>query len=182
MKNKHSKILVAWNAVGFNLAWWGCIFGVKWQMPYLGPVLMLLFLLIHFKTIGRGKREILFVMLAGLLGTVVDSLKATTGLVGYAGGYGSLYWLAPLWITAMWTGFAALLHHSLGWLKGRLLVAFIMGAVFGPLSYLTGIKFEVLQFGQGKTLSIFILAVVWGLAIPFLYFLSERMNVRGQHV
>lgn len=172
MQGKPTKTLVLFNALGFNAAWWLCLLGVKWAMPWLGPVAMLLFLAIHFRYLAYGKREFYLLLSVALLGTMVDSTKAFTGLIEYRGGYG-IAWLAPLWITAMWVGFAALLNHALGWLRGRYLLAALLGALFGPLSYITGVNFNILEFQMPKAVSIAVLAAVWAVAVPLLFLMSN---------
>jgi len=169
-----SKKKILYNALGFNLVWWGCVFGVRWELPWLGPALLALYLVVHLRFFSLGRKEAIFLLVAGLIGTLVDSLKATSGFISYEGGYG-VGWITPLWITAMWVGFAALLNHSLAWLKGRLILAAVLGMVFGPPAYLTGSKFGVLTFGVEQGFAIIILAIVWGLAVPMLVFMAEKM-------
>jgi uncharacterized membrane protein len=81
----------------------------------------------------------------------------------------------------MWVGFAALLNHALGWLRGRYLLAALLGAVFGPPAYLTGVQFDVLAFNVERWQAIAILAVVWGTAVPALLMLSEKLLGRPSH-
>ena len=72
----------------------------------------------------------------------------------------------------MWLGFAATVNHSLRWLDGKWIFAFLLGAVFGPLSYLAGLKFGAINF-QISVFTIVILALVWGIVIPLLYHLNR---------
>ncbi len=181
MTTRSLKIRIIANALGFNLAWWGCVLGAKWAMPWLGPAIMAAFLFFHFRFLGHGKREALFILLAGLFGTVVDNLKAGLGLIDYSGGWPGLEWLAPLWITAMWAGFAALLNHSLGWLRERYILAFLLGALFGPPSYLTGVKFDVLHFNLSTLNTVLILAGVWGSALVLMVWGTKALNIGGRH-
>ncbi len=177
MRFTKKKIYTIINAVGFNLAWWTCVLGVKWSLPWLGAVMMAIYLLIHLRILGLGKREMLFIMVIGAAGTVVDSVLATTGVIHYEGRWPIVNWLAPAWIIAMWAGFAALINHSLKWLKGRYILAFLLGAIFGPPAYFTGVKFDVLEFHLASPTMIAILSMVWGLSIPAMVWLSQRMNV-----
>ena len=57
------------------------------------------------------------------------------------------------------------------------MLAFVMGAVFGPLAYLTGVKMGVLTFGPSQPMAVAILAAVWGIAVPMIYLLSNRLQV-----
>jgi hypothetical protein len=74
----------------------------------------------------------------------------------------------------MWIGFAATINHSLAWLNNKWIMSFALGAIFGPLSYYTGIKFEALHF-EISVLTISILALLWGVVIPYLYYLNGKV-------
>lgn len=174
LENSLKKIF---NAAGFQGAWWLCVLGALWGLPYLGPIVMLIFLTLHMLILGKGKNELLFLFLMALIGTIVDSIKSTSGFISYMGGYDTVKILAPLWITAMWVGFASTINHSLSWVHGRYFFAFILGAVFGPLSYILGVKLQALSFNYGIIASSIILAIVWGIAVPFMYWFSNQLGL-----
>jgi len=160
------------NIIGFQTGWWSCVLGAKNGYPYLGPIVMAVFLFIHFTTLENRNKELMFIALVGLIGTVLDTVLLQTNLVEYQGAY--INSIAPLWITAMWVGFAATVNHSLVWLKNKLVMSFAIGAIFGPLSYFTGIKFEALYF-EVSLLTISVLALLWGVVVPSLYYLNGEI-------
>ncbi len=176
-----NKSLVIANALGFNAAWWACVLGVKYAIPWLGPLMMAGFLFFHFRFLGYGSKEGLFIVFVALAGTGVDSIKSSLGFISYDSGWPGAIWLAPLWITAMWAGFAALINHSLNWLKGRYLLAFILGAVFGPPSYMAGVRFGVLHFNLPTMTTVLVLAAVWGTAVLAIVWLSQKMMIGANH-
>jgi hypothetical protein len=63
----------------------------------------------------------------------------------------------------------------MGWLKGRWALAVIMGAVFGPLAFIGGERLGAVVF-LDSTLSIITLSVGWGLLMPLLLWIAERIN------
>ena len=160
------------NIIGFQTGWWACVLGTKNGYPHLGPLVMLIFLSIHFARLEIRNKELLFATLVGLIGTFVDTVFLQTNLIEYQGVYTDN--IAPLWITAMWIGFAATINHSLAWLNNKWIMSFALGAIFGPLSYYTGIKFEALHF-EISVLTISILALLWGVVIPYLYYLNGKV-------
>lgn len=173
----NSSLKKIFNALGFQGAWWLCVFGVLWGFPYLGPIAMLIFLVSHMLLMGKGNSEFIFLILIAMVGTVVDSLKASSGFISYMGGYGSVKIIAPLWITAMWAGFAATINHSLYWIHNRYYLAFIIGAVFGPLAYMVGVKLQALSFNYSVFTSAIVLAAVWGISVPTMYWLSKKLGL-----
>ena len=167
-----SKYKNIFNIIGFQTGWWACVLSMKNGYPYLGPLVMSIFLFFHFIKLENRNKELLFVLLVGLIGTFVDTVLLQINIIEYRGGYTDS--IAPLWISTMWLGFAATINHSLGWLNNKWILSFTLGAIFGPLSYFTGIKFEALQF-EISALTISVLALLWGGMIPYLYYLNEKI-------
>ena len=178
LRNSLEKIF---NAAGFQGVWWLCVLGALWGVQYLGPIAMLIFIAIHMLIIGKGKNELLFLFLIACIGTIVDSIKLTSGFISYMGGYETIKIIAPLWITAMWVGFASTINHSLGWVHGRYLIAIMLGVIFGPLSYILGVKLQALTFNYSVIASSIILAIVWGTAIPLMYLLSNKLGLSSSN-
>lgn len=179
MNTRSETLKIGFNAVGFQTAWWLTVLGIVMDYPLLGPLAMTLYLVADHYSFTKGRPETLLILSAMLAGTIADTIFSFTGLLSYAGGYSFAPSLAPLWITAMWGGFAATLNHSLGWLKNRTVLAFIMGAVFGPLSYTAGAKFDAIVFNQSLGLTVIILGLFWGIAIPGLVKLYSVFEKRG---
>ena len=178
MESGKTRILkLGLNAVGYQAVWWTSVVGVIINQSFIGPAVLLLFLTLHFSSQPIQRSEMLLLVVAGLIGTVIDSMKSATGLIIYEGGLTTIPWLAPLWIVAMWIGFAATLNHSLGWLRGKYLVAFLLGAIFGPLAYLSGRSLGVMEFNFPTSVTIVALAIIWGTALPLLYWLHENFKV-----
>jgi len=169
------------NGIGFQLAWWSTVLGVINGIPYLGPLVMSFYLLMHLKFIGQPCYEIALIITAGLIGTLMDTVLNLTGLVSYQGTYPFLVWAAPLWITTMWMGFAATLNHGLSWLTRRPWLGFILGAVFGPLAYLTGARYGAIQITGALEITLVLLALLWGLMIPALSYVSKSLKQGANH-
>ena len=55
-----SKIKSIINIIGFYICWWGCVLGAANGLPYLGPVLMILFLIINSSCEGFMACDVLF--------------------------------------------------------------------------------------------------------------------------
>ncbi|MCF7827157.1 MAG: DUF2878 domain-containing protein [Candidatus Marinimicrobia bacterium] len=179
MNTKTETLKIGFNALGFQSAWWLSVLGIVAGYPWLGPLVMTLYLVADHYSFTKGKPETLLILSAMLAGTMADSIFSASGLLSYGGGYSLAPALAPLWITAMWGGFAATLNHSLGWLKNKPLLAFALGAIFGPLSYMAGAKFDAIVFNQSFGLTVIILGLFWGLAIPGLIQLNTYLERRA---
>ena len=169
------------NIILFQLCWWVCVLGTANNLNYIGPICMLIFLVLHLFYMNPNLEETKFVILIGLFGTLVDTGLAGTGFISYEGLYtNNTKYFAPLWITAMWAGFAATVNHSMYWLSDRPVSAFLLGVVFGPLSYITGARLGVIHFHSSILNIIVILAITWGISILIIFgFNSRLLNHQG---
>ncbi len=180
MKTQSKALKLGFNAVGFQSAWWLTVAGIVMGYPFLGPLAFTVYMLVdHLSLTRKNLAEAQLILGAMLAGTIADTIFTMTGLLSYAGSYSFAPMLAPLWITAMWGGFAATLNHSLSWIKPKPFLGFILGAIFGPLSYMAGAKFDAIQFNMDTTLTMVILGLFWGVAIPGLVKLYEVLDRRA---
>tara|TARA_B100000686_G_C16060091_1_gene604199 strand:- start:8 stop:526 length:519 start_codon:yes stop_codon:yes gene_type:complete len=164
------------NLFGFQIGWWSCVLGVKNDLYYLGPIVMAIFLLLHYLFHPANVLiEFKLILIFSLIGTLADSILAFSNVLKYHGGY--LTYFAPLWITAMWAGFTATINYSMGWLKRKLFLQIISGLVFGPLAYITGQKFDAIVFNISFINTCIIIAIIYGISLPLVYHLNTRMGL-----
>ena len=173
----NSKIKNIINIIGFNIGWWACVLGAANDLPYLGPVVMILFLIVHHYLFVSDIQEIYLVLIIGAIGTITDSLLFLSGSFIYAGAYSNEILIAPMWITAMWAGFSATVNHSMSWLKDKWLLMVICGIVFGPAAFFTGEKFGAIEFHLSALFSVLVIAIVYGILMPAIYFLNRHLGL-----
>jgi hypothetical protein len=162
------------NFAAFQIGWFSSVLGAAQQMPWLGPVAFLLVLAIHLRFARRPQVEIGLVITCGVIGLVFDSVLVAAGWVTYPSGlFNEL--LAPYWIVTMWMLFGTTLNLSMGWLKGRPLLAALLGAVGGPASYVAGQKLGGIVFLEFVP-AIIALAIGWAVFMPILMALAERFD------
>ena len=165
------------NIIGFQSVWWGCVFGTMYNYFYLGPLLAIIFITIHMKHIDIQSNELKLILYISILGTIIDTSFIYTNLLHYEGGYSHNFPIAPLWITSMWAGFAATLNHSMSWLKNKYLTSMLLGVIFGPLAYISGQKLGVIHFLSSYDVTMAVLAILWGLAMPTMYLINDKLNI-----
>jgi len=162
------------NLAASEAGWFACVSGAANGLPWLGPLVVLGLILMHLRLSKRPGPEIRLILSAVLIGLIADSLLVVTGLVSYPVGT----WLegfAPYWILAMWALFATTLNVSFKWLRGRNVLAAVLGAIGGPLAYLAGKELGAITFND-QTLALAALAVIWAAAMPLLMKLAVRMD------
>jgi FtsH-binding integral membrane protein len=157
------------NVLGFQAVWFASVIGAAKGLPWAGPVAVAIYAAAHFARTPDRRGDLRMLAIALGLGVVVDSLLAATGVLAFASPWPSAH-TAPVWILAMWAGFALTLNHSMAFLRGRWLAAFLFGAVGGPLAYWGASRgFDAVTFSQGLPVAVAALAVTWGIAMPALY-------------
>ena len=170
MNGKRMKVL---NAILFYIIWWGCVLGIKYSHNYLGVLLTIFTGIIHLNSVLNPKYEIKLILSVGLLGLLVESFHLHSQVLEYNGYIYLNSLFPPLWILCMWLGFAATLNYSMFWMKDRWILMVICGAIFGPMSYIAGLKLGVLSFNFSYILSVIIIGTTWGISIPIMYYINQ---------
>lgn len=162
------------NLVAFQVAWLSSVIGGAQQMPWLGPVSVLLAVTLHLRAARKPFEEVLLILCCGLVGACFDSILVTMGWVTYKAGLFSEY-LAPYWIITMWMLFATTLNVSMRWLRGKPKSAALLGFYGGPASYIAGQALGgIIIVNQIAALSM--LAIGWAIMMPILMWLSENLD------
>lgn len=154
------------NAVLYQAGWLACVVGGnRWALP-AGAVILVL----HWRLLGRGAREWMFIGGAALLGLAMDLGWQRLGLIAFhEGGAPGV----PPWLVMLWLLFATTLLHSLAWLQTRLWLASVLGAVAGPLSYFAGLEVGAASSTLPHWQVALAMAPGWLLLLPLLAFLAR---------
>lgn len=164
------------NFILFQVAWFACVLGGAHQIPWAGPVVVAVVAAYDVSRAPDPKAELSLLAIAAGIGLMFDSALAATGWLSYPSGQ----WhplLAPYWMVALWVAFATTLNVSMNWLKGRRLLAFVFGAVGGPLAYLAGSKLGGVTF-HDPVMALTALALGWAIITPVLVQTAQRLNGR----
>ena len=159
----------------YQAGWFACVLGGAHGFPWLGAGIGLGLLVVHFVLCREPGKEMVTVLLIGSAGTLADSIQAFFGVFVFPAGYWS-EWAVPLWISVMWLQFATLFHFALGWLSGRYLLAVLLGALGGPMAFVTGERLGAAVFPKGYGFSLSVLAVVWAFILPVSTFIADRFR------
>lgn len=165
------------NLVAFQLGWLACVLGGAHGWPWLGVGVMGLVVALHLVSSGSPVRESVLMVSLGCIGALWDGLLARLGFLEFPSGM-FLPWLAPVWIIALWVGFATTLNVSLSWLQGRWYWALLFGAVGGPVAYWAGMKLGGVRIPD-PVAGFAVLAGGWSFLMPFASWLAYRLRGEG---
>ena len=162
------------NFAVFEAAWFACIVGVAHGQPLWGTAAVVAAVAWHVAISARPATELALAGALCAIGLVAESIMVAFGHVAYPGGQ-PVAWLAPYWLVALWGEFAIALNVTLRWLKRRPLLAAALGAVFGPLSFLGGVRLGAARFVD-EPAALAALAVQWAVLMPLVMALSDRFD------
>ena len=162
------------NFVLFQLGWFACILGAANGWTGAGTAAVGAVVAWHLLRAPQPLEELKLVAAATGIGLVWENALMYAGLVRFVSGY-AFDALAPVWILAMWALFATVLNVSLRWLKGRWLLAVLLGAVAGPASYYAGVRLGAAVLPQ-PVAALIALSVGWAVLTPMLLLAAQRWN------
>lgn len=154
--------LISWTpAVWANIGWFGCIYFAKTDFPWLSLVFPLFAWILIFKLETIKWAESLNLLLWATVGILFDGLVHHFGLIRFASQDTAF---VPIWLVSMWLLFVAVFPLTRKLLSSKLLIAAVLGIIFGPLTYKSGEVFDVMYFTSSWTFAAF--SIFWGLYFP----------------
>lgn len=153
-----------------------CYQGVLRGLPYLGPVTILLLAVIKFSVQKERRSEVTLVAIVTVLSFILESLLISIGIYTPAPGTRFIIPapLAPFWILALWVNFALRIKDYMWFMKGKPVVHFVTGFVFGLIIFnsVNRLGLGTLNYG---IVSLFIGSFIWGAFIPVLYYIADKL-------
>jgi hypothetical protein len=166
------------NFLLYQIGWFAIVIGAGIGRPWLGGGISAVLVVVHYVMVEQRSRHLLLGAVAGLVGVALDSFQLALGVFEFPSGAVS-QWLVPPWIAVLWIQFATILPFCLRWLSGRYGLAAALGLVGGPLAFYAGERFGAVLFLEPRGFHYLILGMVWGVALPALVFLSDRIVACG---
>ncbi|WP_319549908.1 DUF2878 domain-containing protein [Desulfogranum marinum] len=130
-----------------------------------GGILLLLIHLIFSPVRGADLRMMGFLLFTGLL---VDGTLHQVGFISFT----VTGFPIPFWLMVIWLGLAITPHHSLAWLKHRLLLSMFFGAMGGPVAYWAGTRLGAATFNYALLPSLLSLSLIWAILWPVVMYFS----------
>lgn len=165
------------NALAFQCVWLACVAGAGRGHAWSGPLALLVFAAWQLSVSRTARADAQLMVLAALVGFVVDSAWIWFGWMQFAQPWPSVH-AAPVWIVALWMAFALTLNHSLAGLKPHPWPAALLGVLGGPLAYLVAADaWDAVVLGEPRWQPLLALAIAWGLLTPALLACATRLQL-----
>lgn len=167
-----SKVVL--NYVLFQVGWFACVLGAANHFPWVASLFVLVIVFLQINGAPKQKSEWLLMLVAATIGGFVDQVLLSNQFVAYnANGWSSA--IVPVWILALWVSFASTLNVSMRWIRNKKLVAFLFGAIGGPLAYMAAEKLGAIQMTP-MTISYVALGFLWGFAMLTLIEFAQQFD------
>ena len=143
-------------------------------MQWLGIALAIVLVTLHLARVARPREELKLIVSVMLIGGTWETLLIGLSLLAYPSSM-VIPGLAPFWLLALWASFAAQFNTTYEWLKTRIYLAALLGAVAGPLSFRAGSALGAVRFVDPWPAAA-TLAVGWAILLPLIVVLSRRWD------
>ncbi|MEK7299275.1 MAG: DUF2878 domain-containing protein [Candidatus Margulisiibacteriota bacterium] len=172
MDQKRNLAIMVWNFIGYQLVWAAVIYGAHMHEWPFGISAGIIFVAIHFLLSTQRLKDLLVMVSVMMIGLILDKIGIFFHLYYFIDKDEIRYF--PLWLPILWGSFALTLEYSLAWLQNRLVLAGLLGAIFGPLAYLGPAKMR-LAIMPHAAVTMAILAVMWFFLMPALMALIRNI-------
>lgn len=152
----------------FNAGWWVCALGPRYQMEWIGPASMPIWIGLHLYFTPVKKGEALFLIGMGALGFVFDTALIQAGLFQIHPETS----FTPAWLVCMWI-LLGITFESMLLVRRRLLFVCLSGVMSGPISYLFAQAVHILSYAEPKWLTLSIHGIIWAGLMPLLFKLRD---------
>lgn len=174
-----SKKLAFINFCTFYLSWWIIVLSMSRDLYFVPAIIFLIALFIHFKYVSEDFVCDLKEMAAiSLLIIFVDSILYYFKIVFF---YNSLLsFFSPVWLILMVIIFSTTIGYSFSGIKNKLWLQIICGGLFGPVTYLTAEKYNLIEVSGPFTLYYSIHVICWMFILPACFYISKK--IRGNYL
>ncbi len=174
LKGPMTAMRFAINLAAFYIGWFSCVLGAARGITWLGPAAVFILFLLHIGIAPGRSRELRLAVVAAGAGFLVDTALIAAGI------FIPVHKLLPLplsppWLVFLWVNFATTLNICLKRLHGHPVFCALLGAIGGPAAYYAGARLGAIQMHDRLEFFLAVLAVVWGIAVPALFRISDAI-------
>ncbi|BET13437.1 DUF2878 domain-containing protein [Pandoraea sputorum] len=155
-----------------QIGWLICVLSAAHGQAWIGVVFVTLLVAGHLSAMRDAAREAMFVAFVALAGWGWESLVVRSGWLVYpAGSWPTGY--APYWMSGLWALFAIQINPLFSSLRPHWVLASLLGAVGGPLSFRAGAALGAVTFIHPWA-AVAVMAGGWAVHFPALLWLAGR--------
>jgi hypothetical protein len=154
--------------------WFACVISAAKGVEGIGVSVAVALMAAHLWRSARPLQEAKLLAAVMVMGGTWESVLVLSGLLAYPSST-VVAGIAPIWLWTLWGLFAAQFNTTYRWLKSRIRLAALLGAVAGPLSFHGGAVLGAVHFVRPWPASA-ALAIGWSVWLPMVVLLSRRWD------
>lgn len=170
------KFAVYGNAVIFQGLWFAAVLGAKHSLNWPAVALLAVLLCWAVLTSGELRADFRMALVGVLIAFTVEPIWIGQGLITYPQQPEAYF--PPLWIVALWVGFAVCFNYSLGWLKKHFLLGFALGGIGSVCSITAALRLGAIEMPMGWTPFVIQYGMIWAIIVPLLSWYSARAGIQ----
>ncbi|MEO5894106.1 MAG: DUF2878 domain-containing protein [Vicinamibacterales bacterium] len=160
----------------YQIGWFACVLGGASQRPWTGFLIAGFLIAIHLFLSVQRSLEGRLVILAIVVGVIVETLHVRAGVYRLTSGM-VVDALPPPWLIAMWAQFATTLRFSLRTVIARPLPAALFGAVGGPLAFVAGERLGAVTLLPPLMNGLLHISISWAIALLVFFAVVRRVSL-----
>jgi hypothetical protein len=162
------------NIVLMQGVWFACVLGgTLW-----GWIAATVFLLAYYWLFSVSIKEALCIVAIAAIGFSVDSCISMMKLMIYSDKNWLTFIPLPGWMAALWLSFATLFFHGLQWMRTRLLISAVLGAIGGSVTYYTGSVLQAVKLGIMPDDFFMTYGALWAIMTPLFVSIAASIDVK----
>ncbi|ASL47243.1 hypothetical protein bAD24_III07605 [Burkholderia sp. AD24] len=154
--------------------WFVCVLSAARGAGWIGMTFAACAVVWHLTRVSEPQREARLLAMTVCVGMIWESVLVYAGLLVYPSGT-VIDGFAPYWMSALWALFAIQFNVVFAWLRARPVLAAVLGALAGPLSFRAGAALGAVHFNRPLAAWI-ALALGWAVLLPALLQLAKRWD------
>jgi len=167
---------MALNIVGFQAVWLLCVYGAGQDYCLPGIAAAIAFAAASLAFSPEPRKDMQTLALGLPLGALMDTLLLQTGILKFSH-CAPFTGFAPVWILALWLGFALTLNHSLKRIYAHPLPLFLFGFIGAPVAYfIAAYRFDAMRLESDYVTGFLAIGLVWGLGLIALRSADNRLT------
>ena len=168
-----SKTKIFFTLSGYQLTWLMCVFGeVLYQSFFPGLISGIIFLFLVLINSKNKRRFFYIIFLISIIGYLFDSIIVNLKI--YEFNTSLKIGVLPIWMLVLWPSFASLFDEIFTFLKKYKLIAIILSAILGPLTYYSGSPLGLINVTNFKLFFLLMISFWLLLMYFYLYFMTDK--------
>lgn len=151
----------------FYLAWFACVGLAKQGLSTASLLLVIPVAIYAWVKLNFSLKIWLRALLLAFFGFVFDYAMSSSRLVTFF--YSENSFLLPIWLISLWLLYLGYLPVMAALFTKQRMIAALVGAIFGPLSYLSGERLGMLAFARIEFAALY--SIFWGAHFLFSVYL-----------